>query len=182
MSGKKSLGPEQWCQVFTRLADVLSPDTHRHVTIIGGVAMAMGYGGRRSTDDADAALPPENATEIIAAADSIADEFSLPRGWLNQKAVEAGKIVPPVPDRVVFDRPSLVLEVPGVEHMLAMKVARFAGGTDDVDAKILLRRLRLRYGNVEDVWSVIGGLVLLADRDRARHNLLALWEDLNESA
>jgi hypothetical protein len=82
----------------------------------------------------------------------------------------------------VFDTPTLVLEVPSDEQMLAMKVARFAGNTHIDDAKILLQRKQLRYDAVEDVWSAIGGRIPMASRDQARHNLVGLWEDLYGSA
>jgi hypothetical protein len=118
-----------------------------------------------------------------AGGERIASEFGLPDDWLNQKAVEADKIViPQPPGRTVFETATLALEVPSLEHMLAMKVARFAGDTDIGDATILLQNMRLRFSDVEDVWTQIGGFVPVAKRDAAHYYLLKLWEDLDESA
>ena len=83
---------------------------------------------------------------------------------------------------MVFETPTLLLEVPPIEHMLAMKVARFAGDTDIADASILLKDMRLRFSDVEDVWTQIGGFVPVAKQDAAHYYLLKLWEDLDESA
>jgi len=174
------LGPEEWSKVFDRLARELPPTGQRRVTMIGGVAMALGYKSRRTTGDADVILDPEIAEEVLAAAEKIATEFSLPPDWMNQKAIEAKLIRPPVePGRAVFETSSLVLEVPAPEHMLAMKVARYAGDTDIADAKILLPLLHL--DDVEEVWTRIGGLVPVAKQSVARDNLQALWEDVHES-
>jgi hypothetical protein len=173
------LGPEEWSKVFDRLARELPPTGQRRVTLIGGVAMALGYKSRRTTGDADVILAPEITQEVLAAAERIAAEFSLPSDWMNQKAVEAKLIRPPVePGRPVFETSSLVLEVPAPEYMLAMKVARYAGDTDIADAKILLQLLHL--DDAEDVWTRIGGLVPVAKQSVARDNLQALWEDVHE--
>jgi len=173
------LGPEEWSKVFDRLARELPPTGQRRVMVIGGVAMALGYKSRRTTGDADVILAPEIAEEVLAAAEKIAPEFSLPPDWMNQKALEANLIRPPVgPGRAVFETSSLVLEVPAPEHMLAMKVARYAGDTDIGDAKILWHLLHL--DDVEEVWTRIGGLVPVAKQSVARDNLQALWEDIHE--
>src|SRR5579862_1159816 len=99
--------------------------------------MALGYGSRRTTQDADVILAPEDASEVLLAAAEIAPEFDLPADWMNSKAVEAGYAsLPPEGGRVVLRTPSLVLEVPSAERLLAMKLARFAGDADINDAKI----------------------------------------------
>jgi len=164
-----------------RLAAELSPDRQRRVTLIGGVAMALGYRSRRTTNDADAIIAPDDAPEVLAAAARIAPDFDLPDGWLNQKAIEAGKVLPHTPDIVVLSTPSLVLEVPSAERMLAMKLARGATDSDLLDARVLLQALRQRYTDVEDVWTLIGGFVSLAQRENTRYHLLRQWEDTDES-
>jgi hypothetical protein len=75
---------------------------------------------------------------------------------------------------------SLAVEVPSAEHMLATKVARLAGDTDRDDARILLSKLP-GLTDVESVWAHVGGLVPLAHRAQARHNLDVLWESIHES-
>jgi hypothetical protein len=72
--------------------------------------MALGYGSRRTTKDADTVMQPDVAAEVLPAAKRIALEFGLAPDWLNQKAVEAGKIViPKPPGRIVFETDTLVL-------------------------------------------------------------------------
>ena len=83
------LDANEWRLVLTRLSETLPTTTQRRVTVIGGVAMALGYGSRRTTSDADVILRPEEASEILAAAARIADEFQLPATWMNQNAVQA---------------------------------------------------------------------------------------------
>jgi hypothetical protein len=141
--------------------------------------MVLGYGSRRTTGDADAVELPEDVSD---AADRIADEFGLPKGWLNQKATDAGLLVHPDADHAVRRWPKLVLSVPSAERMLAMKLARFAGDVDTQDAKALLPKIRSQYGDVETAWGVIGGFVPVATRATARYYLLGLWDEVDEPA
>lgn len=50
---RNSLSAEEWRAVLRRVAQRLPPDRTWRVTVIGGVAMALGYGSRRTTRDAD---------------------------------------------------------------------------------------------------------------------------------
>lgn len=101
---------------------------------------------------------------------------------MNRAAEEAGFVVGSVTGdtEVVFSAPPLEVRVPSVAHMLAMKVARFAGDTDLADATLLLGELG-SFVDVEDVWTLVGGLVPVAHRPQARHNLEVLWEIVHES-
>lgn len=150
--------------------------------------MALAYGSRRTTKDADVVMEPDVAAEILPIAERIAPEFGLPTGWLNQKAAERpGFIVRPPGagegrGQIVFETPALTLEVPPPEHMLAMKLAAFRDDTDIADAKLLLRALGSGFLDQEDVWTVVGGFVPDGERDKAYENLYILWEDLHEPA
>ncbi len=177
-------GASQWSVVLRRLAERLPPTSQRRVTIIGGVALALAYGSRRTTKDADVIMAADVAAEVLPAAATIAGEFALPADWMNQRAVEANLIMPPSgPGEPVLATASVLFDVPSTEHLLGMKLARFAGDTDIEDASLLLRKLRAaRFEDVGDVWSFVGGLVPLAKRGQARHNLEVLWEMLDESA
>lgn len=143
-------------------------------------ALALAYGSRRTTKDADVIM----AAEVLPAAATIAGEFALPTDWMNQRAVEANLIViPSTPGEPALATPSVLFDVPSTEHLLGMKLARFAGDTDIEDASVLLRKLRAaRFEDVEDLWSFVGGLVPLAKRGQAPHNLDVLWEMIDESA
>jgi hypothetical protein len=182
MKEKKKLSPEDWDRVLERLAGVLSSDHQRHVTVIGGVAVALAYGSRRTTDDADVIIiDPAIAGEVLAAVAQIAPEFELPLDWMNEKARKAGHVPASISaDKVVREWPSLALEVPSAEQLLAMKVTRFAGDTDTKDAKILLKVLiNSGRSDVEAVWDVVGGYVPLAKQANARDNLQDVWEMLS---
>lgn len=170
----RQVEPDEWPGILKRLAEKLPQDRQWRVTVIGGVAMALGYGGRRTTEDADVINTPP---EVIRAARAVATEFALGLEWMNSKAEDADHVDPSVAadTRVVLSEPSLEVHVPSAVPMLATKIARFARKTDVSDAKILLSRLR-HLDSVEDVWTHIGGFVPVADRAQAKHNLENLWE------
>ena len=178
----RKLDQEQWRAVLSSVAAKISPGAEpARVTLIGGVAVALGYGTRRTTADADVA--PDVSAEVLRAAEKTAAEFGLPSGWMNTKAFDAGFVVQPLQaGKVVLSTPSVVFEIPSTAHLLAMKLSRFAGDTDIEDAKPLLRELRRTYADAEDLWNFLGGLVVVAKRAQARHNLDVLWEMLDESA
>lgn len=175
---KRKRSAAEWIVILSRLSDALSPDHQRHVTVIGGAAMILGYGAHRMTDDVDAVMTPEVAEEVLPAAAGIAAEFDLDPLWLNQQAMAASLIVPPqVVDKTVFATRSLLLEAPPIEHMLAMKLSAYRRHKDWEDAEILLRRMvKGGLSNDEDVWTFVGGLVPVAKRPVARYNLGDLWE------
>jgi hypothetical protein len=177
----KSLGADEWRAVLRRVSERLPHARTWHVTMIGGVAMALGFGGRRTTTDADVI---DTAPEVFDAARAVAAEFGLSPEWMNRKAEECGYVVASAATdegKVIFEAPSLEVWAPSTAHMLAMKVARFAGDTDVEDAKVLLDLLD-HFADVEGLWTYIGGLVPLAYQDQARHNLSTLWEMSHEPA
>jgi hypothetical protein len=179
----KKLDEAQWRAVLSSLAAEIPPTPcPPHVILIGGVAMALGYGSRRTTEDADVIMTPDVAAEVLPAAEQVAAQYGLPSGWMNTKALDAGYVVPPVePGRVVLATDSVVFEVPSTEHLLAMKVARFASDTDRKDAEILLKRLLPSFSDVETLWNFLGGFIPPAQRLQARYNLNTLWDMVNES-
>ncbi len=172
--------PDEWRGILRRVAEELPRDRKWRVTVIGGVAMALGYGGRRTTRDADVIDTP---AEVMRAARAVAPEFVLAPGWMNAKAERAGHVEPSVSadTRAVLEEPSLEVRVPRTIPMLATKIARFARDVDTGDAKILLGRLK-QFGDAEEVWTHVGGFVPVADRAQARHNLEKLWEMIHGSA
>ena len=179
----RNLNGAEWRAVLEELAAKLPPDYRRHVTLIGGVAMVLGYNSRRPTNDADVVMTPAVAAEVLPAAEEVAAQYGLSSGWMNMKALDAGYVMPTIePDRIVLNTDSIVFEVPSTEQLLAMKLSRFAGHDDISDAKILLRRLQQSRSSIEDVWDLVGGLVLVAKRPQARHNLYDLWDMLDGSA
>jgi hypothetical protein len=99
----------QWSVVLRRLAESLPPTSQRRVTIIGGVAIALAYGSRRTTKDADVIMAADVAAEVLPAAARIASEFALATDWMNQRALEANLIVVPrSPGERVLTTPSVL--------------------------------------------------------------------------
>jgi hypothetical protein len=146
--------------------------------------MALVYDSRRTTEDADVIINPTDvAVEVLAAAEKIAPDFGLPSGWMNENA-RSFIIEPPAHERgrEVLATDSVVFEVPSTERLLGMKLARWAGSTDVEDGQVLLRKLKERCADEEEVWSLVGGLIPVAKRDNGRHYLATLWEMLDESA
>ena len=92
---KRKRSAAEWLMILERLSEQLPPGHPRHVTVIGGAAMILGYGAHRMTDDVDAVMTPEVAAEVLPAAAAIAAEFDLQPMWLNQQAMEASLIVRP---------------------------------------------------------------------------------------
>ena len=176
---KRQLTRADWLAVIEGLSRALPAGRQRRVTVIGGVAMILGYGAHRTTDDMDVIMAPDVAPEVYEAALQVSEDFDLEADWLNQKAVEANLIRHPhaEADRVVFSTRTLLLRVPPPERMLAMKLVAYRRPKDVRDARLLTDVLRDRgMTDVEDVWTATGGFVPVAKQAAARYNLLDLWD------
>jgi hypothetical protein len=84
-AGEPVLDREAITQALRRLGERLA---YRGVVadlyVFGGAAMALAYDLRRSTRDIDAPFHPHGA--VIAEAQAVALELSLPPWWLNKQA------------------------------------------------------------------------------------------------
>jgi predicted nucleotidyltransferase len=122
-------------RAFTALGDRLARrGVVADIFVVGGAAMALAYDADRVTRDVDAVFVPHGV--VVDAAREVADEFGLPRWWLNEQASvyisgkdDAGK-------RRVFDHPGLRVMAASPEHVFAMK-AQAARGRDIDDLKLL---------------------------------------------
>lgn len=108
--------------------------------VVGGAAMVLAYGARRSTRDVDAVFEPKMAIYRLAA--DVAAELGLGVGWLNDavKGFLAGTDPLAAP----------VLEVPGLRclvaspgMLLALKVLAHRVGEDEGDVRLLAEMLGL---------------------------------------
>jgi hypothetical protein len=113
-----------------------------HVLLVGGAAMSLGHGGRRTTRDVDARFEPVAA--IREAAQEIAREQGLREDWLNSAAVAFMPPVDPGDGRVILKVPGLIAEVASARVLLAMKLAAFRA-TDIPDLMILFEELGIEY-------------------------------------
>jgi predicted nucleotidyltransferase len=183
MSGSPSLDAAAWRRVLEDLAAQLDPTQPVQLIVIGGAAMALGYDARRTTRDVDALIDPADLDRILEAAAITAERFGLPRDWLNERAKQAGYVVDPVlAGQVLLALPGLKVAAPPIEQLAAMKLAAIRGQTDVDDARLLLSILRRAGLDAEAVWAVVGGRVPAAERDKARYNLLRVWEMFDEPA
>ena len=109
------------------------------VYIVGGAAIALAFDERRTTRDIDAVFEPKAV--VYEAAAEVADELSLPVGWLND-AVK-GFLVDDPDRKQVLDLPGLRCSVGSPRILLAMKVLAHRVGEDEDDVRLLARELGL---------------------------------------
>jgi hypothetical protein len=145
-AGEPVLDREAITQALRRLGERLA---YRGVVadlyVFGGAAMALAYDLRRSTRDIDAPFHPHGA--VIAEAQAVALELSLPPWWLNKQA--SAYVAPG--GALVFDHPGLRVHAASARHLLAMKL--LAGRRRDLaDIRLLVDHLGLR--TPEEVWAV----------------------------
>lgn len=139
MTPSAALSATELRQLLTSLAARLAgQDVTGHLILVGGAAMSLGHGGRRTTRDVDARFEP--TTVIRDAAQTIAREHGLRDDWLNSAAVA---FMPPLGsgDReLILELPGLIVEAASARVLLAMKLAAFRA-TDIPDLMILFEEL-----------------------------------------
>ncbi len=99
--------------------------------VVGGAAMALGYGAREATRDIDALFEPKTA--IADAAESVGERNGLRADWLNDAM--KGFLHGNDPERrLALDLPSLQVFVASPRYLLAMKLlsARIERDADDI--------------------------------------------------
>lgn len=181
----RKLDVDEWQRVLTRLGEEIGEPSIR-VTVIGGAAIALCFPTRRTTQDVDAIVQNDaDRDRLFAAVAKVAEEFDLPDDWFNEKANAAGLLVTEAFGKLEKQREirfvNLTIEIPSVLHMMAMKLAAMRDDRDRDDAVLLLRVLRERGLEKDDVMSLVGGLMPLAKREAARYDLEDLWEITDES-
>ena len=108
--------------------------------VVGGAAIALAYDSRRSTRDIDGIFEPKAVIYEIAA--EIAEQRSLPPGWLNDavKGFLAGNDSEAAP---ILDIPGLRCLVASPRMLLALKVLAHRVGEDEADVRLLAGELGL---------------------------------------
>lgn len=142
--------------------------------LVGGAAMALAFGARAATEDVDVVVRSGEREVVMAAAAKVAARLGLPRGWLNDSSSRF--VAHPADGAVVFEEGPLRVRAASDAQMLALKVSAFRGRGDMRDAELILRRMGL--SDAETAWSLIGGFVPEARRDRVRYNLFDLFDAL----
>jgi len=117
------------------------------ICIYGGAGMVLVFDARSSTRDVDAVLRPKK--ELLAAAQTVAEELGLPADWLNDGVKGFLSHNEELCEEVIVDLEGLsYLRVlyPSAEYLLAMKcmAARSDGSSEDRnDVAFLLKSLGL---------------------------------------
>lgn len=116
---------------------------------MGGAAIALAFDERRSTRDIDAVFEPKGA--VYEAAASVAEQWGLPPGWLNDavKSFLAGDDPAAAP---VLELPGLRCLAASPETLLALKVLAHRVGEDEDDLRLLAKELGME--SAEGVLSI----------------------------
>ena len=136
------LSRELLLRAFARLDELLKTQSlTADVFVFGGAAIVLGFDARPLTRDVDAVWKPHTA--VLNAARDVADEFGMPRWWLNEQAsvyLPAGAQSDGVP---AFAGSALRVTTAKPELLLAMKV-RAARTGDREDIRLLASHLGLQ--------------------------------------
>jgi hypothetical protein len=119
--------------------------------IVGGSAIALAYGERRSTRDVDAVFEPK--MEVYVEARKMADEFGLPEDWLND-GVKG--LLPDFPDtgkQTTEMSEGIHVIVPSAEYLFAMKATSARLEIDDDDLELL--GCAIGIASAEDAFRVV---------------------------
>lgn len=159
------------------------------VYLVGGAAMALGYGRDGLTPDIDAVISHRAVTEEARA---MAARHGLPEQWLNSNA--AGWVPPrPAWARARPTKPGLTVHVAPAEHVLAMKLVA-SRRKDRPDIRLLIRHTGMVEATAEDyadllqrVYQSEGLLAQMlgvpgADEDATRNEALLLGQWAHEFA
>jgi hypothetical protein len=124
------------------------------ICIVGGAAMILGFGSRKSTRDIDALVIAP--TSIRDAARKVAEANGFADDWLNDgvKGFASGG---PVEIREILQLSHLRVVTPPPEYILAMKCMAARVGIDEhdkEDAAFLIRHLGLT--TPEEVMDIVG--------------------------
>ena len=137
--------------------------------------MCLAHGARASTADVDVVIADDVRVSVLEAAGRVAASLQLPSNWLSDGA---RRFVSRVPEgTIVLNTPTLVVRAAPPEQLLAMKLWAWRDEVDIDDARLLLSKLP---GDMEQVWSLIGGFLEPAGRAQARYNFEDLWEATHE--
>ena len=139
------LGQKQIMEAFEELARLLEKERVRATLyMVGGSAMAVGYGSSRQTKDVDVLLK-EGSSAVFELARRVAQKHGLPSGWLND-CVRNAKGFPPKDDANalrILNSPNLVVTSASRSHLIAMK-AHAGRELDLKDLRLLLMDTNIR--------------------------------------
>ena len=113
---------------------------HGEIILTGGAAMCLVHTARDMTKDIDALYEPKN--DINRLAESIADEYGLPKDWLNDSVKDF--VNEKVETKEFAQYGNLIISAVTPDYLLAMKLmSSRVEGQDYNDIKFLFRKLRI---------------------------------------
>ena len=126
------------------------------INIFGGTAMVLAFQARQSTKDVDAIFAPVDT--VREAARLVAGELDLPLDWLNDAVKGFVSERPHFQKIEGLEFPSLRVQTPVPEYLLAMKVMAARGGLsgergDGEDIAFLIDFLKLK--NSDEVLDIV---------------------------
>lgn len=110
------------------------------IILTGGAVMCLVHSARDMTKDIDALYEPKSEIDRLAL--SIADEYALPKDWLNDSV--KGFVNDNVETQEFMQHKNLKISAVTPDYLLAMKLlSSRVEGQDYNDIKFLLRKLGL---------------------------------------
>lgn len=172
------LSKEEIEKALARLGELaLDQSTPVELLLVGGAAMVLAYNARLSTHDVDAIiLSPRQAEIVRSLAQQVAIEQDLPEEWLNDGA--KGYLVGYSEGETIFTAPGIMVRLPSVAQLLAMKLSAWRDDVDIADARRLLVTMS---GTQEEVWERISPFLLPGRELKAQYAFLDLWETQDDN-
>lgn len=140
--------------------------------IVGGAALALGYGTHEVTRDVDAyILKPQEARLVRQWATDVAEVRGWAPDWLNDGAkgfmsrIERG--------RQVFQAPGITVYSAPTAQLLAMKLSAWRDQADIDDAQTLLKNLP---GDFDSIWQAVAEFIPRGWELKAKLAFEVLWE------
>lgn len=140
--------------------------------MVGGAAMALGYGTHEVTKDVDAyILKPPEARLVRQFAARVAETRNWDADWLNDGAkgfmdkIERGKLI--------FRSPGIKVYAAPTAQLLAMKLSAWRDQADIDDAQTLLKYLP---GSFDPVWDSVRKYIPKGWELKAKLAFEVLWE------
>lgn len=174
-----TISKDDLVNAFSRLGELAMAEGEQiELLLIGGAAMVVAFNARPSTRDVDVLIvAPSERAKVRRLAERIAHERSWPADWLNEGA--KGYVMEAVGDATILSRPGIIVRIPKLEQLLAMKLCAWRDDLDIADAARLLSELR---GSRAEIWARISRYLQPRRELKAQYAFDDLWERFRDSS